>query len=1437
MPKQIIVRLRTGSTSGPIVANSQIITIDGLGNSPIRPQDFEDGVLQGSVSTASQQGVFYKRIVLPQWTITPSSSTVAATNSLVFTWTTTVTNTVSSLQWMIVTPGTSVEYTGEGIITKRGSIVYSPGVNSGSLSILTGTVTADTQFQVTLWAGQPGVGKLLARSITVKISGIALSVSGPSSVVFNQPITITVRGYPNELVSYTGATTGSFLLNSTGFFSNNVNAVDTVTGLPASQPGNYTWTFDGDKTINNPSYSVTVTAKHVLTMATPNPASFSLGDAIQIGIIGAPNEVVTVSSQIDPSNVTTVTLNSSGTATYSIPGVYPLGNYIFKLKGTLTPNEIIYNFTVISGYNLSVTGPTNISGGEDLNIVVTGAPNEQVLYKYVAPIIPSLYFDYYPDVAGAYAMDTLGLSAAQYAETHFNQFGPSEGKLSSAQLETLTYSQGSVVLDSSGRASVNLGDYLGRSTPYTWTFDGNKTVNIERYSLAITNVYELKVIAPTSATSAEKIEIRISGAPGEVITYTGSDTAIGLDGSLTLNAAGKFNTDFSIKDITNAINTPSGIYTWTFKGNKSTTEKIISVTVGSAVALTVQGPASVKQGDVINITLFGKPGEVVTFRYTRPTLTTNAYFDYYPDVEADFLRDNQGLTADQFAQAHYSTTGRQQQRLTPEQVNTKFENEPSSTPGNFSPLSSGGTLLVDLTQGGANTLAARKTPYTYELKGNQTPNFVTYSVTVAGISSLFISGPSNVRYGESITINITGAPNEVVTWNGVSSGSAALNSAGSLTIDINPNKDIRGGVYNWIFTGNKSNNSATFSLAIISSELQVNGPPVMTYGSAINITVNGIPNETVTFSGSSTGSYTLSSNGQVTFDLNPDRNIPVGFARWIFDGNQTTNSVVYVVELVADYSITVFGPSSVTQGQRIPVTVIGSPNETVYVTLTQSYYVSSGSQIPVSVSDNTSTTFTLALGQTGVLTQDFTNGLGLIGGTSLNPVRQYSIDFNGDKTPNIFTYKLNVNLGYTLNVFGTQTVTTSEVILVNVVGAPNELVSYTGPTSGTVLLDATGQGTKDITSRDGSNNVNSTVGLFTWSFSGSSSLNIATFTITITPSYTLTLTAPASINRGQSLPAVLVGAPNEIVIIKTDPATAYFTSYPDVAELYRQNSFGLSMLDYANNHYVNFGSKPLQNKLSPSVLANSGVPVTLSNKGRLSFDLLNGSWLPPGSYTFNMDGNRTSNVINYVVNLTSGYSLSVTGPSLLASGQSIFVRIKGAPNEIVNVIGSGLAAGININLPLNEDGESTSDATGGLTLAPGTYSYAFKGDKTPNLVSYSVIVTGASPLISFGSLTVASNPHYGFEVGPGALRVRVEIKTGTTFTATDPGSEFNIYDDLPTFDEFFADPTKRRGKLTISVGNFTNPYLIGTDFTMKIWVNTAASTLTTQTFSFTAGGQ
>lgn len=132
MAKTFIVRLRTGSPTGPIVANSQIITVNGVGSGAIIASDFTDNALTGSVQINSEKiGYFTKQIFCPTTTTTTTTSTTTTTTSTTTTTTTTAPTTTTTTLGQVNLTSLTMNYnytkTVDGSNTRIELIFYDDG--------------------------------------------------------------------------------------------------------------------------------------------------------------------------------------------------------------------------------------------------------------------------------------------------------------------------------------------------------------------------------------------------------------------------------------------------------------------------------------------------------------------------------------------------------------------------------------------------------------------------------------------------------------------------------------------------------------------------------------------------------------------------------------------------------------------------------------------------------------------------------------------------------------------------------------------------------------------------------------------------------------------------------------------------------------------------------------------------------------------------------------------------------------------------------------------------------------------------------------------------------------------------------------------------------------------------------------------------------------
>ncbi len=758
MSKQFIVRLKSG---GRVVANSQIITLRGLGTGTISASDFSDSTLQGSIITEANRGSATKTVAAPQWTLTAGNPSVAGGTALDFAWTT-ARATNGPVSWFAVLPNTNTRYSGQALFS-TGAInnLPVPGL-SGSFSIATKPLGVDSEFQITLWDGDLGTGTFLARSATCRVSKIDLKVTGKAEVKEGQQVFVTLTGAPNEVVTFSGETNGTVTLDAGG-----THSFSLTTGVNLAL-GNFTWTFDGSITTNNPTYTVKIVPNYNLTVTGPLLVSF--GEPIAVNITGAPDDVVTATA--GSSSPIPLKLDTAGKLSGDINPNRDLaaGTYSWTLKGEKTTNTVTYTVEV-RNYTLAVNGPATAKSGDAIPVTITGAPDETV--TAIRYGVPSVSFNL--DSTGSITNDISGGTAVPPGTYTWSLKGnkttnspvytltvtPSyslkvEGpqtivsgqpilvNLYGAPSEQVTFSgntTGTRTLSSIGQDTFDItsGSTLAAGN-YTWSFDGNATPNTLSLSVQVTPAYTLAVTGPSTVIEGQLANVTITGAPNEAITVT-------QVGKPPINF---YLTNFGniTGDISNNGTISAGTYSWTLDGNQTPNSVNYTLIVTPAYTLTVTGPATEVSGQPLNVTISGAPNDTVT--YVGPTTGT--------------------IT-----------------------------------------LNSVGGGVANIA--GATPIAAGN--YSWTFSGTKTTTNQTYTVTITPAYALAVTGPATAVVNTAIWANISGAPNETVNWTGPTSGAVVLSGAGAANVaDITGGTAITSGSKTWTFDGNKTPNVVNLTLNV-----------------------------------------------------------------------------------------------------------------------------------------------------------------------------------------------------------------------------------------------------------------------------------------------------------------------------------------------------------------------------------------------------------------------------------------------------------------------------------------------------------------------------------------------------------------------------------------------------------------------------------------------
>lgn len=799
MAKKIIVRLWKDGVGRTLVANSQIITIDGLGSGPIAASDFADNSLTGQVNTSAQRGGFYKELRSPTWILTPVKYQVEAGSDIVLNWAVNVANTTSILKWYAVNTGQKILYTGPGLVS-----TYSPGsipANglTGTFRVPTSPVDANREVEITLWNGEFNIANELARSGAIRIIAKTLKVDLPTTVAFRTPIPLTIRGYANEFVTYTGAAgseaagiTGNVTLDSTGTI-----AISDIRGGRESGPGRYGYTFDGNLTADPVSKTVTITQEgfYLLSFASDPPGTIQTGNPLVVTLRGAPNELVyynhpglrsspytNVSSptnlgsdQVEPIQLL------SGTQSNTLQ-VGSLATFTFN--GSISTNQLVYSVRVEAAKQFDVSGPSTITQNTPYSVTITSKANDVVNWYLKKPTIDSAYLDYYPNArtAWAAALSSGTVQAAElntWIDSYHTETGSKLGYLSRSAIDiefnrplSGTVPNVTDIGNGDGRITVQLTTgLLGRTTPYEFNFSSVDLKATKDVKVDVTKQFVMKVEGPDVVESGKAIQMQVYSLAGDdTIKVFGTN----LPGSgKTLPAVP--GTGIALLDLNSILSGPLPPADYTFNFDSSRSDVINaggalytphSLKVISAQALRVIGDETTLPNQSYSIIIRSSVGDVVSITRDPISLTgtsDHAYFSLYPDVREAFRSQTIISSPVNYANKHYTEIGQYEGRVTPEAAEKYIREElpplqPIQTDALAKPNASSeyGEVTVPI----GTYRYAMIPPVTLQVRGRQ--NQVVHDFNVSFGDGIQVFGPPSSQV-ESVPITIKGKQDELVT--------------------------------------------------------------------------------------------------------------------------------------------------------------------------------------------------------------------------------------------------------------------------------------------------------------------------------------------------------------------------------------------------------------------------------------------------------------------------------------------------------------------------------------------------------------------------------------------------------------------------------------------------------------------------------------------------
>ena len=270
----------------------------------------------------------------------------------------------------------SLEDTSGAFFSQPGTYIY-----GFDFSNFTGTIVDD------------GSSLIFHRKYMVTVAaGWELTVDGQSSSAtvskfVGDKFDVVIGGTPGETITYTGFSTGTLQIGSTG---------STRVPLEFPSPGTYTWTLTSVQSSGSPAtYTAQITTKTYALDASFSKAVYSAGEAMMVTVTGAPNDVISYTGTVPTGTLSgQFNLDTNGYLSQDITGgvLVPPGSYSFTLnaiKSTGSPKTIT---ATVSKYQLQIesTNPLTVKQNESIPIIVRGAPGATLVATGQNAISPTV---------------------------------------------------------------------------------------------------------------------------------------------------------------------------------------------------------------------------------------------------------------------------------------------------------------------------------------------------------------------------------------------------------------------------------------------------------------------------------------------------------------------------------------------------------------------------------------------------------------------------------------------------------------------------------------------------------------------------------------------------------------------------------------------------------------------------------------------------------------------------------------------------------------------------------------------------------------------------------------------------------------------------------------------------------------------------------------
>jgi hypothetical protein len=293
------------------------------------------------------------------------------------------------------------------------------------------------------------------------------------------------------------------------------------------------------------------------------------------------------------------------------------------------------------------------------------------------------YFEKNPDVAASYAKNTYGLTPEQFADTHYQLYGKAEQRAAPATIANVINTIGSNTATTANTANtvntanttVALPAYFAQNPDVAAAYKVNSYgLTPEQYAAE-----HFKLYGGTEQRANPTVVTAItSGNLTSLPKYFQDNPDVAK--SYLLNTYGLTPDQFAAKHyelygIKEQRVSPTGAPAII---NKATTTSTTTGVTTPTTPTTPVGqfrdlfPSFAESKRIAAETVANRPSmqNIISMIQGKPTSTTPTYFQQNPDVAAAYLKNNYGMTPEQFALTHYQKFGQNELRTSPVTTNT-----------------------------------------------------------------------------------------------------------------------------------------------------------------------------------------------------------------------------------------------------------------------------------------------------------------------------------------------------------------------------------------------------------------------------------------------------------------------------------------------------------------------------------------------------------------------------------------------------------------------------------------------------------------------------------------------------------------------------------------------------------------------------------------------